>query len=68
PFWIVLVTVLVLLGMTLGLFFFLQLHPVILILLVVAVLTKLLDTRSRKRRKAQKKEFICLRCDHRFQI
>ena len=66
PFWMVLVAVFFLIGVMLLLFFFLQLHPVIMILILVAVITKLLDTRSRTRRKTQKIEYICLSCDRRF--
>lgn len=66
PFWMVLVAVFFLIGVLLLLFFFLQLHPVIMILILVAVITKLLDTRSRARRKTQKIEYICLSCDGRF--
>jgi DNA-directed RNA polymerase subunit RPC12/RpoP len=66
PFWIVLVAVFFLIGIMLLLFFFLQLHPIILILILVAALSKLLDTRSRTRRKTQKVEYICLSCERRF--
>ena len=66
PFWMVLLVVFFLIGVMLLLFFFLQLHPVIMILILVAVITKLLDTRSRARRKIQKIEYICLSCDRRF--
>jgi uncharacterized membrane protein len=66
PFWVVIGVVFLLIGILLLLFFLLQLHPVILILILVAVVSKLLDTRSRSRRKSQKVEFICLKCDQRF--
>lgn len=66
PFWIALVAIFFLIGVLLLLFFILQLHPVIIILILVAALSKLLDTRSRSRRKSQKIEYICLKCDRRF--
>lgn len=66
PFWTVLVAVFLLIGVMLILFFFLQLHPVILILILVAVVTKLLDTKSRAKRKFRKIEYICLNCEQRF--
>ena len=66
PFWVVLGVVFLLIGILLLLFFLLQLHPIIIILILVAVVSKLLDTRSRSRRKPQKIEYICLKCDRRF--
>lgn len=66
PFWIVLVAVFVLIGGAFLLFLFLQLHPVILILISVAAISWLLDTGNRRRQKIQMKEYICLRCDQRF--
>ncbi|MFQ6110079.1 MAG: hypothetical protein ACE5L7_11070 [Candidatus Aminicenantales bacterium] len=66
PFWVVLAAAFVLIGAMLLLFFFLQLHPVILILISIGVLSKLLDTRSRSRRKIRRIEYICLECDRRF--
>ncbi len=66
PFWIVIVIVFFLIGILLLLFFLLQLHPIIIILILVAVISKLLDTRSRSRRKSRKIEYICLTCDRRF--
>jgi len=66
PFWIVLVVVFSLIGVLLLFFFILQLHPVIIILVLVAVVSKLLDTRKRHKRKIQKIEYICLQCDQRF--
>ncbi|MFP4082873.1 MAG: hypothetical protein ACLFVG_08980 [Candidatus Aminicenantes bacterium] len=64
--WTVLVAVFFLIGIMLVLFFFLQLHPIILILILVAVVTKLLEKRSRSKRKIQKIEYLCLDCDRRF--
>jgi hypothetical protein len=66
PFWIALVAVFVLIGGAFLLFLFLQLHPVILILLLVAAVSWLLDTGNRRRKKAKKTEYICLSCDKRF--
>ncbi|MBC8358513.1 MAG: hypothetical protein H8E54_06140 [Candidatus Aminicenantes bacterium] len=65
PFWLALVVVFILIGAGLALFFLLQLHPVILILIIVAIVTKLLDTTVRKIRR-KKVEYICLDCDQRF--
>jgi hypothetical protein len=66
PFWIVLAVVFVLIGGSFLLFLFLQLHPVILILVAVAAISWLLDTGNRRRRKIRMTEYICLSCDHRF--
>lgn len=66
PFWMVLVAVFFLIGGAFLLFLFLQLHPVILILILVAAISWLLDTGNRRRRKIQKTEYICLSCDRRF--
>jgi len=66
PFWIVLAAAFILIGGTFLLFLFLQLHPVILILISVAAISWLLDTGNRRRQKFQKTEYICLRCDQRF--
>jgi hypothetical protein len=66
PFWTVLVAVFLLIGVMLVLFFFLQLHPVIIILILVAVVTKLLDTKNRAKRKSRRIEYICLECEQRF--
>jgi hypothetical protein len=66
PFWIALVAVFVLIGGAFLLFLFLQLHPVILILLLVATISWLLDTGNRRRQKSKKTEYICLKCDRRF--
>ena len=66
PFWIVLATVFILMGGAFLLFLFLQLHPVILILISVAAISWLLDTGNRRRQKIQMTEYICLRCDQRF--
>jgi hypothetical protein len=65
-FWLALVAVLVLLGGAFLLFLFLQLHPVILILLAIAGVSWLLDTGNRRRRQREKTEYICLKCDRRF--
>jgi hypothetical protein len=48
------------------LFLSLQLHPVILILVLVATISWLLDTGNRRRKKIRKTEYICLKCDRRF--
>lgn len=68
PFWIVLVVVFVLLCGAFLLFLFLQLHPVILILIAVAAISWLLDTGNRRRQKIRMTmtEYICLSCDRRF--
>ena len=66
PFWMVLVAVFFLIGGAFLLFLFLQLHPVILILILVAAVSWLLDTGKRRRRKILKTEYICLSCDRRF--
>jgi len=66
PFWMVLAAVFFLIGGAFLLFLFLQLHPVILILILVAAVSWLLDTGKRRRRKIQKTEYICLSCDRRF--
>ncbi len=66
PFWMVLAAVFVLLGIAFLLFFLLQLHPVILVLILIAALSKLLDAGTKRRKKAHKKEYICLKCDRRF--
>jgi len=66
PFWLALVVVFILIGAGLALFFLLQFHPVILILIIVAIVTKLLDTTVRKNRIRKKVEYICLDCNQRF--
>ena len=66
PFWIVLVAVFALMAGAFLFFLFLQLHPVILILVAVAAVSWLLDTGRRRRKKTQKTEYICLSCDYRF--
>jgi hypothetical protein len=68
PFWVALATVFVLVGGAFLLFIFLQLHPVILILILVAAISWLLDTGNRRRQKTKKTEYICLSCDRRFKI
>jgi Na+/H+ antiporter NhaD/arsenite permease-like protein len=68
PFWIVLAVVFFLMAGAFLLFFILQLHPVILILMAVAVISWLLDTGKRRRKKNQTTEYICLSCDHRFKV
>lgn len=65
--WLVLAVAFILIGAALALFFLLQLHPIILILTLVAIVTKLLDTASRKKRR-KKVEYICLDCNRRFTI
>jgi hypothetical protein len=66
PFWIALVAVFVLIGGAFLLFLFLQLHPVILILVLIATISWLLDTGNRRRKRDKEKEYICLTCDRRF--
>ncbi len=66
PFWIALAAVLVLIGVLLVLFIFLQLHPVIMILLLIAVVSRLLDKLSHPKKSIKKIEYVCLDCDHRF--
>ena len=66
PFWTALVVVLLLIGVLLVLFIFLQLHPVIMILLLIAVVSRLLDKRSHPKKSIKKVEYVCLDCDHRF--
>jgi hypothetical protein len=66
PFWIALIAVFVLIGGAFLLFLFLQLHPVILILVLIATISWLLDTGNRRRKKHKEKEYICLTCDRRF--
>jgi hypothetical protein len=68
PFWVALAAVFVLVGGAFLLFIFLQLHPVILILILVAAISWLLDTGNRRRQKTKKTEYICLSCDRRFKI
>ncbi|MEA3421575.1 MAG: hypothetical protein U9Q97_07870 [Acidobacteriota bacterium] len=68
PFWIVLVAVFLLLGVAGTVFILLQLHPVILILVLIAIATALLNTKSHRKKRAKKNEFICLDCEKRFQI
>lgn len=68
PFWIVLATVFILIGGAFLFFLFLQLHPVILILISVAAISWLLDTGNRRRQKIQMTEYICLKCDQRFKV
>jgi hypothetical protein len=68
PFWIVLVVALALLCTAVAVFLLLQLHPVILILVVIAIVSALLDTKSRRKKKAEKREFICLDCEKRFRL
>jgi hypothetical protein len=66
PFWIVLVAVFFLIGGAFLLFLFLQLHPVILVLISIAAISWLLDTGNRRRKNIKKTEYICLNCDRRF--
>ncbi len=66
PFWIALVAGFVLIGGVFLLFLFLQLHPVILVLLLVAAISWLFDTGNKRRKKSRKTEYICLRCERRF--
>jgi hypothetical protein len=66
PLWTALAAVLLLTGVLLVLFIFLQLHPVIMILLLIAVVSWLLDKRSHPKKNIKKVEYVCLDCDHRF--
>jgi hypothetical protein len=66
PFWIVLAAVFVLIGGAFLLFLFLQLHPVIMVLIAVAAISWLLDTGKKRRKKMYTTEYICLSCDRRF--
>lgn len=66
PFWMVLAAVFLLMGVAFLLFFLLQLHPVILILILVAAISKLLDAGKERKRKSLEAEYICLKCDRRF--
>ncbi len=66
PFWTVFSAVFFLIGAAFLLFLFLQLHPVILILMLIAAVSWVLDTGNRRRRKIRKTEYICLSCDRRF--
>jgi hypothetical protein len=66
PFWMALADVFMLIGAGLALFFLLQLNPVILILIIVAIVTKFLDTTVRRSRRRKKVEYICLDCEKRF--
>ncbi len=66
PFWTALAAVLLLIGGLLVLFIFLQLHPVIMILLLIAVVSRLLDKHSHPKKSIKKFEYVCLDCDHRF--
>jgi hypothetical protein len=63
--WTVFLAVFLLLSLAFVLFFFLQLHPVIILLLAIAAVSKLLETSSRKK-KTRKIEYICLDCKKRF--
>lgn len=65
-FWVVLAAVFALMAGAFLFFLFLQLHPVILVLIAVAAVSWLLDTGKRRRKKTQATEYICLSCDHRF--
>ena len=65
PFWMVLVFVLGLLVFLFAVFLLLQLHPVILILVVVAVISRLIRGRGESK-KTEKKEYLCLDCQKRF--
>jgi len=68
PFWMALAVVFVLISVALALFFLLQLHPIILILTLVAIVTKFLDTSTRRKRRREEVEYICLNCDRRFTV
>lgn len=68
PFSVALIVVFLVFGLALGLFFLLQLHPVILILIVLGSISWLLKTRPHRYRKKPAKELICLDCDHRFKL
>ena len=66
PFWTALAAVLLLIGVLLFLFIFLQHHPVIMILLLIAIVSRLLDKRSHPKKNIKKVEYVCLDCNHRF--
>jgi len=66
PFWMVFVAAFFFIGALLLLFLFLQLHPIIIILVAIAVFSKLLSLKRRPKKKAKKIEHVCLDCDHRF--
>lgn len=68
PFWVALAVVFILIAAALALFFLLQLHPVILILCLIAIVSKFLNVTARKRKRRKKVEYICLECDQRFTI
>jgi len=63
PLWIILVALFLLLGVAGTIFILLQLHPVILILVLIAIATALLNTKSHRKKSAKKNEFICLDCE-----
>jgi len=66
PFWMVFIAVFFFLAVLFLLFLFLQLHPIIIILLAIAAVSKLLGLERRTKKKAKKIEYICLDCNHRF--
>lgn len=66
PFWMVLAAVFILLAIAFLLFFLLQLHPVLLILILIAAVSKLLDAGNKRRQKSRQIQYICLTCEKRF--
>jgi hypothetical protein len=66
PFWMVLAAAFILLAIAFLLFFLLQLHPVLLILILIAAVSKLLDAGNKRRQKSRQIQYICLSCEKRF--
>lgn len=67
PFWTVFLAVGLLFGVFLALFIFLHLHPVIMVLILVAAVSKLLDSRKRRPERPERIPYICLDCERRFE-
>ncbi|MEA2005500.1 MAG: hypothetical protein U9O50_04480 [Acidobacteriota bacterium] len=68
PFWMVFVAGFFFLAVLFLLFFLLQLHPIIIILVAIAVVSKLLSLKRGRKKTTKKIEYICLDCDHRFTV
>lgn len=68
PLSVALIVVIAFFLLALALFFLLQLHPVILILVSVAVVSWFLKSQLSSPSSPKKIDFICLECDHRFQL
>jgi len=66
PFWMVFIAAFFFLAILFLLFFLLQLHPIIIILVAIAVVSKLLSLKRGRKKTAKKIEYICLDCDYRF--